>query len=219
MEKLSSKKSNIFLNHLGIENRESLKIIRKHFFAAFFLSWFMVQSSYADFINGGFEDPYIPSNTNTFNPITGWTLAGYYFLGTTTPIPPHSISEIPLTAFITPGGITDIIAGPTQTLFDWFLEGATPTPTMLLPLSGLQTVMVNLRSINQTFTVSGTDNKPVGWTLLPNQASSISQQITVQSSDIDRAQTFLKVNDCQGSCTIVGTKNGIRSEPFTVIMG
>ena len=178
MEKISSKESDTLLTSRIIGKK-------KHLFAAFFLSCFMVQSSYADFINGRFEDPYIPSSTNTFNPITGWTLTGYTFLGTTTPIPPHSISEIPLSSPVIPGGITDIIQGPTQTLFDWFLEGATPTPTMLLPLSGLQTVMVNLRSVNQTFTVSGTDNKPVGWTLIPSQATSISQQITVQSSDID----------------------------------
>ena len=41
----------------------------------------LIQPSYADFINGGFEDTYTPDST-TCSPITGWTQTGYYFNGT-----------------------------------------------------------------------------------------------------------------------------------------
>ena len=149
------------------------------------LQLFLIQPSYADFINGRFEDTYTPSNTNTFNPINGWTLTGYLFNGNISPATPTSMADINLSPGTTPGGITDIVNGVTQTLEDWFLAGASPQPTLFLPINGLQSVMINLRSINETFTVSGDLNKPIGWTTIPRQATSITQQITVLSSDID----------------------------------
>jgi hypothetical protein len=143
----------------------------------------------ADFINGGFEDPYTPSGTVTSDPITGWTLTGYTFSGSTSTVPPTSISGINLVSPTTPGGITDIYdASNPSNPSDYFLRGAAPTPTLVLPGNGLQSAIVNLRSGHAPFAHSGT-GLPVGgvppWTARARQATSVSQQITVQPSDVD----------------------------------
>ena len=158
---------------------------RRLMLSACLLQFAFTPASYANFINGGFDDNYIPSNANTFNPINGWTLTGYRFNGNLTTAIPTSLVDINLTPGTTPGGITDIIAGTTQTLDDWFLFGATPPSTLKLPATGLQSVMVNLRSVNLQQTVSGTSGKPTGWTTIGRQATSISQQMTVLDSDVD----------------------------------
>jgi hypothetical protein len=149
----------------------------------------LMTAAKADFINGGFEDPYTPSGTVTSDPITGWTLTGYTFSGSTSTVPPTSISGINLVSPTTPGGITDIYdASNPSNPSDYFLRGAAPTPTLVLPGNGLQSAIVNLRSGHAPFAHSGT-GLPVGgvppWTARARQATSVSQQITVQPSDVD----------------------------------
>ena len=147
----------------------------------------LMNAAKADFTNGGFEDTYTPAGT-THDLITGWTLAGYTFNGNASNAPPTSISGINLSTPPTiPGGISDIIAAvsPSQ-LDDYFLDGATPAPTLLLPGTGLQSALINLRFIHAPLAVAGTQSKPgSGWTKIGKQATSISQQITIQPSDID----------------------------------
>lgn len=146
-----------------------------------------VRPVFADFINGGFESTYTPDST-TCSPITGWTQTGYYFNGTGSSNP-TSINDINLQTVGGTGikfcGVTNIIQGATQTLSDYFLQGATPIPSLLLPIAGSQSAMINLRSINTPLTKVGTSNPVAGWTNIASQATSLSQQITVQSSDID----------------------------------
>ncbi len=149
--------------------------------SAFLLS--LVQFSYADFVNGGFEDTYTPSGGNTHNEITGWTQTGYIFNGTGSSSP-TSLVDIDLGAGTEPGGISDIVNGPTQTIQDYFLFGAQPTPTLLLPVTALQSAIINMRSINAPLAKSSSGNI-AGWTNLQRQATAFSQQITVQSSDVD----------------------------------
>lgn len=156
---------------------------KKYTLLFLFVFQMLSMSSHADFVNGNFEDSY--PNGDPLQPITGWTLTGYLYQGATT-VPPTSIADLNLTASGTaPQGISDMVVGPTQSLFDYFLFGATPTPTQELPLSGTQSASINLRSINTPYTVSGTGGKPAGWTTIAKQATSISQQIVVQASDFD----------------------------------
>ncbi|HAT7074313.1 TPA: hypothetical protein JAN90_16465, partial [Legionella pneumophila] len=113
-------------NILSLRPLQNLRNTGTKYLLLFTCLFSLIQPAYADFINGGFEDIYTPSTANTWNPINGWTLTGYTFVSNpSATIPPTSISQINLTIPTTPGGITDIISGPTQTLFDWFLEGAT----------------------------------------------------------------------------------------------
>jgi len=148
--------------------------------------------AFADFVNGGFEDTYTPSSANTYNPITGWTQTGYLFNGNSVSVP-ASMADINLTAGTTPGGISDMVIGANQTFFDYFLVGATPTSTLLLPVSGSQSVMINLRSIDDPLTKSGTTNPIALWTSIGKQATALNQQITVQSSDIDSTDHMVHV--------------------------
>lgn len=152
----------------------------------------MMTAAVADFINGGFEDPYAPSGTVTSDPINGWRLTGYTFNGSTATTFPTSISGISLTPGISPGGITDIYdASNPSNPSDYFLLGATPTPTLVLPGRGLQSASINFRSGHAPLAVAGNspDKDPVlknlGWRLNPKQATSVSQQITIQPSNID----------------------------------
>jgi hypothetical protein len=163
--------------------------------AACLLPLILVQPSYADFVNGNFEDPYTPDST-TCSPITGWTSAGYYFNGTGS-ASPTSISAINLQA--TGGtniqfcGVTDVIVGATpQSVYDYFLEGAgipVSASPLMLPEAGLQSGMINLRPYEAgpptTQTKVGTSHPVSGWANIASQATSLSQQITVQASDID----------------------------------
>lgn len=163
----------------------------KFLLVGFLLQIAFIKLVHADFINGGFEDPYIVDNTNTFNPITGWTLTGYIFNTNLSDDAPTSLAEVNLTITTSPGGLSDMVNGSTQTLFDWFLFGAIPTPTLLVPRAGNQSALVNLRSINEPFSISRVNDPatlisiPPGWTPYPREATSISQQITVQASDFD----------------------------------
>jgi hypothetical protein len=143
---------------------------------------------YADFVNGNFEALY-PS-TDPVNPITGWIITGYLFQGASVN-PPTNITELNLGASSpsAPNGISDVfVAATPQSLFDYFLAGASPTPDQKIPLAETQTAMINLRSVNSPFMVAGTSApKPPTplWTLIATQATSLSQQIMVQPSDID----------------------------------
>lgn len=151
------------------------------------LQLLFINPSYADFINGGFESTYTPNST-TCSPITGWTQTGYYFNGTGSSSP-TSIDAINLQTSggtaIKYCGVTDIIIGATQILDDYFLFGATPTPTLLLPAAGSQSAMINLRSLDTPLTKVGTTDSVTGWTNIASQATSMSQQMMVQTSDVD----------------------------------
>jgi uncharacterized repeat protein (TIGR01451 family) len=152
---------------------------------AFLLQLCLIGAAKADFINGGFESPYSPSGTVTTDPITGWTLRGYTFNGSLSTTLATSISSINLSAATTPGGITDIYdASNISNPDDYFLKGAIPAPTLLLPGTGLQTASINLRSGHAPLTKSGT-TAITGWVAIGKQATSVSQQITIQPSDID----------------------------------
>jgi len=197
-------------------NNQHTNLIKRYLLSFCILLLFFASPSYADFINGGFEDTYIPSSSNTYNPITGWTLTSYLFNGSASTTPPSNITEINLTTGTTPGGITDIVHGPTQTIADWFLYGAVSNPNLLLPEAGLQSVMVNLRSIDAPLTVSGTSGKPVGWTTISKQATSISQQITVQASDIDPNDNVVHVR-LKIAPVLENPSHGINQQPFFVV--
>lgn len=171
-----------------------MKFLRKcNSFAQLFLmltcllQFIFVRPAFADFVNGGFEDAYTPDST-TCSPITGWTQTGYYFNGTGSSNP-TSINDINLQtaggSSIQFCGVTNVIQGATQTLTDYFLEGATPTPTLLLPIAGTKSAMINLRSIDTPLTKVGSTNPVTGWARISSQATSLSQRITVQSSDVD----------------------------------
>ncbi len=150
----------------------------------------LISPAKADFTNGGFEGAYSPSGTVTNDPITGWTLTGYAFLGNASNAAPTSISGINLSPPTTPGGITDIYdaSNPTHP-DDYFLFGAVPTPTLVLPGSGLRSASVNLRSGHAPFTHAGggypTTLDLPEWDAIGSQATSITQSITIQQSDID----------------------------------
>lgn len=184
--------------------------------AACLLQLFIAQSSHADFINGGFEDTYTPSSSNTYNPINGWTLTGYLFNGNATSIPPTSMATLSISTPTTPGGITDIVSGPTQTIDDWFLAGALPTPTLLLPATALQSVMINLRSVHQTFTVSGSQAKPVGWTTVNQQATSVSQQMTVVATDVDPIDHLVHIR-FKGAPVLENPMHLMNQQPFFAV--
>ncbi len=147
----------------------------------------LMTAAKADFTNGGFEGLYSPSGTVTNDPINGWTLTGYTFTGNATTAAPTSISGINLVSPTTPGGITEIYdASNPSNPNDYFLLGATPTPTLVLPGNGLQSVSVNLRSGHAPFAHSGSGlPSGGGWAAIVQRATSVSQQITVQPSDID----------------------------------
>jgi hypothetical protein len=183
---------------------------------------FFIQPAFADFINGGFESTYTPDST-TCSPITGWTQTGYYFPGTGSSSPTN-ISDIGLQSSGGPTsppvafcGITDIVAGTTQTVDDYFLFGATPTPTLFLPVVGSQSVMINLRSIDAPLTKSGSQSVVMsGWTQHPRQATSFSQQITVQTSDIDPIDGKVHVRFIAAPVLQNGS-HAANQQPFTAI--
>lgn len=155
------------------------------FLLLFALLLIPLQSSYADFVNGGFEDTYTPSGTSISDPITGWTLTGYTFGGTSA-VPPTNFNQLGLTASSGhANGISDIIIGTNQTLNDYFLVGSLPTPTLLLPVTGLQTAAVNVRPMHTILAKSGTTGTISGWTVIGSEATAFSQQITVTSADVD----------------------------------
>jgi hypothetical protein len=133
-------------------------------------------SAYADFINGFFTSPLS----------TGWTAKGYLFTGyaTNVNLPPKSLNDIKLASSTNlPNGISDIITGPTQTLYDYFLQGSNPPTTLKLPESSNNSAMINLRSVNLPRAVSGNSAKPAGWSTYAKQATALSQTITVGPSD------------------------------------
>lgn len=155
--------------------------------SACLLQLFFSQTVYADFLNGNFEATYTPDST-TFSPITNWTQTGYTFGGATV-VPPTSLNDITLTPNVTPGAITNMMIGPTQTLYDYFLfRSSSPFATLLLPIAGSQSAMINVRSQNTPYAKSGTNNvpsTPSTWAAYASHATSISQQIIVQASDVD----------------------------------
>ncbi|HAT7074258.1 TPA: DUF11 domain-containing protein [Legionella pneumophila] len=75
--------------------------------------------------------------------------------------------------------------------------GATISPITTLspklPIFGSQSVIINLRSVNNNKTLSRTSNVPAGWTGKAKQATSISQSFVVQPSDIDPVDGKLHV--------------------------
>ena len=87
------------------------------------LSWMLLgvsQLCFANFVNGGFEDPYtIPSpNTIPYVNINAWTSTGYIFNGYVAglTLPPKSLADIKLDASAkAPYGITDIVGSATTT--------------------------------------------------------------------------------------------------------
>jgi hypothetical protein len=160
------------------------------------LSWMLLGASqlcFANFVNGGFEDPYtIPSpNTIPYVNIPAWSSIGYIFNGYVAglTLPPKSLADIKLDPSAKASlGITDIISNPSsQSQFDWFLNGATPITTIKLPENGTQTAMINLRSVNDKKSVSGTSAKPSGWATYGQQATALTQTITIDNNDIDPA--------------------------------
>jgi hypothetical protein len=158
--------------------------LKKLLLLVFLLQLFYSPLTYADFINGGFESAYTPTSSPN-SPITGWTQTGYIFNGDTTS-PPASFNDLGLTP--TANGISDIISVPslsdTQTVSDYFLFGATPTPTLLLPITALQSAVINLRSIDAPLYKAGS-GAAAGFTAVAKQATAFSQQVVVQASDID----------------------------------
>lgn len=214
-KKLNCNPSKFFQSCSHIWNKLSL-------LSCFLLPFFFIQPAFADFINGGFESTYTPDNT-TCSPITGWTQTGYYFPGTASSSP-TSINDIgllpsggptsPPVAFC---GITDIVAGTTQTIDDYFLFGATPTPTLFLPVVGSQSVMINLRSINVPLTKTGSETElMIGWTQHGRQATSLSQQITVQPSDIDPLDGKVHIRFIAGPVLQNGS-HAANQQPFIAI--
>lgn len=192
---------------------------RKLFFIAVCLfQIFFISPTYADFINGGFESAYTPDST-TCSPITGWTQTGYYFNGTGSSNP-TSINDINLQS--TGGtnikfcGVTDIIIGTTQTIDDYFLYGATPTPTLLLPIVATQSAMINLRSIDTPLTKVGTSNPVTGWTNIASQATSMSQQMTVQTSDVDPSDGKVHIRFIAAP-VLQNPAHAANQQPFTAI--
>jgi hypothetical protein len=150
---------------------------------------FPITKALADFTNGGFEDSYTTPSPNTIPNINipGWTSTGYLFTGYKAglTLPPKSLNDITLTASPkAPNGITDIISGTTQTLTDYFLVGI-PGISLKLPEVQSQTAMVNLRSVTPKQSVSGTSAKPSGWATYGQQATALSQKITIGSGDIN----------------------------------
>ncbi len=87
-----------------------------------FLQLALMNSANADFTNGGFEDTYTPGAT-AHEPINGWTLTGYTFIGDAlSSALPTSISGINKSAGSSPGGISEIIGAPSPgQLDDYFL--------------------------------------------------------------------------------------------------
>jgi uncharacterized repeat protein (TIGR01451 family) len=185
--------------------------------ATFLLQLGLMGIARADFINGGFESPYTPSGSVTTDPITGWTLTGYTFNGSAATTPVTSISGINLGPASIPGGITDIYdaSNPSQP-DDYFLFGTTPAPTLLLPGTGLQSASVNLRSGHAPLTVSGITAKPPTWTHNSKQATSISQRITVQASDIDPVDGKVHVRFI-ASPVLENPAHSINQQPFFAI--
>ena len=141
------------------------------------------QLAYANFINGDFEDPsYNPSLSSPNATIKGWTSTGYLFTGYAAggKFPPKSLADITLkSAPSAPNGISDIVEDSTQSLYDWFLQNATPRTTIKLPVNGNKTAMINLRSAHSQLSVSGTSVKPQGWRTYGQQATALSQTITI----------------------------------------
>ena len=91
-------------------------------------------------------------------------------------------------------GITDIFYNATnQSQTDYFLVGALPSPTLKLPEVGNQTAIINLRSQNTAFAVSGTSAKPSGWKTYGQQATALSQKYTLTSADITNGYLRFKI--------------------------
>jgi len=155
------------------------------------------QLVYANFTNGGFESAYIPSLSSPNATITGWTSTGYLFTGYAPglTLPPKSLADITLkSAPSAPNGISDIVFSNTpQSIFDWFLNNATPITTIKLPVTGTQTAMINLRSVNSQQSVSGTSVKPQGWRTYGQQATALSQTTTAELSPDGLAHIRFKI--------------------------
>jgi uncharacterized repeat protein (TIGR01451 family) len=179
----------------------------------------LMATAKADFTNGGFEDTYTPGSTAS-EPINGWTLTGYTFNGNATNATPTSISGINLGSAASPGGITDIYdASNPSNPDDYFLFGAIPAPTLLLPGTGLQSASINFRSGHTPLTVAGTKSAtpmPSGWTKIGKKATSASQQITVQASDIDPLDGKVHVRFI-ASPVLENPSHSVSEQPFFAI--
>ncbi|NDH08526.1 MAG: hypothetical protein EBY16_02700 [Gammaproteobacteria bacterium] len=160
----------------------------------FFCAVIHANLSFADFVNGGFEQVY--GTTSPALTIPGWNSQGYIFSGYRAGLvlPPKSLNDILLTPTSSaPSGITDIVkATNTQTLYDYFLNGALPTTTIKLPVTGEQTAMVNVRTVNAIKSVSGTSSKPRGWSTYAKQATALSQTITISTADFNAGVVHIR---------------------------
>lgn len=112
--------------------------------------------------------------------LSQWTLRGYKFTGYASGLvlPPKSLDDITLQATTPSNGISDVVTGPTQSMYEYFLQGAEPTTTLLLPESGGSSAIINLRPYSAPKSVSGTSSKPSGWIKYGQLATTISQVIT-----------------------------------------
>lgn len=135
--------------------------------------------------NGGFEQQ---SSGNYFIDwsLSGGTYAGWQ-AGVTTPA---KNADLKFTSWSAGNSISSVFYNATtQSQYDWFLLGASPTPTVKIPGFQLRSAAVNLTYPTGGSTtngvVSGTSNKPSGWTTYSKRASQIQQTFTVTASDID----------------------------------
>ncbi len=141
-------------------------------------------------VNGGFEQE---ASGNYF---TAWTLDGATYSGWQSGVTtPTSNVDLSFSSWSGANSISSIFYdAATQSQFDWFLQGATPTPTVKIPGFQLRSAAVNLTyppgtggSTAAKGKVSGTSSKPSGWDTFSKRASRIKQTFTVTASDIDQA--------------------------------
>ena len=212
------KRSN--LNSFVLKRLRHLKGLKKFYLFMSLLSIFSTPL-HADFVNGNFEAPY-PS-ADPLNPIFAWTITGYTYNGAISPIPSNIIdlSQLLLgpTSSLAPDGISDMIANAMpQSLFDYFLEGAIPTPLQKLPISGTQSASINLRSVNAPLMVAGnvapTPPAPP-WVLVPKEATSLTQRMIVQPSDIS-SDGYFHVR-FKSAIVLDNPNNPVNQQPFIAV--
>ncbi len=85
----------------------------------------------------------------------------------------------------------------------------------MLPGTGLQSASINLRSVNAPLTKSGT-GAIAGWTRIGQQATSVSQQITVQASDIDPIDNKVHVRFIAAP-VLDNPSHSVNEQPFFAI--
>lgn len=149
----------------------------------------------ADFLNGGFEEPW-QNNPNGPNvSIPNWTSTGYLFTGYSKGLvlPPKSLDDIVLVPTNNPqSGINDIIKGTTQSLWDYFLDVASPVSSLKLPEVNNQTASINLKWQNARYSVAGTSAKPSGWATYGKQATALAQTITLNPGDFNNGKLHIR---------------------------